>query len=481
MAIDKTIKQFNAVDIEKYHKGLLSNAAMHDMEKAAMDDPFLADALEGYAINGVNAGHDIAELKKRLSEKMEGGKLVMMNTAPRNSFRILRAAIMIAFIAGASLLIYQFGFNNKSEQLAKSETANTEAKKINDSSVIINPESANSNTTTTPALDTNSGKSKNDLADNQPADNSRDVAGPGGNNQVNNGPPIVSGTISTDDGFADKTKPKGEVTPSPVKRADENVDAYKAAEKAIVKTEFKKEEADKLKLINKDADKRNERGFDMEDSKNVAASRKSSEQNFYRNQQTNLFRGRVTDAENNGVPFARVINVQDNNAGTYTDPNGNFNLIYADTVLTVQVRSIGFDNTNVQLRNNVTTNQVIMQEDRKSLSEVVVSNQKPIVTNRSRAANITLEEPEPADGWESYDTYVANNLDVPEDVKTKQASSGTVEVSFEVNKNGQPINIKVEKSLCPKCDAEARRIIKEGPKWKQNATKKGKTTVTISF
>ena len=55
MAIDNNIKNFTADDIEKYHKGVLSAKEMHDLEKAAMDDPFLADALEGYAVAGVNA------------------------------------------------------------------------------------------------------------------------------------------------------------------------------------------------------------------------------------------------------------------------------------------------------------------------------------------------------------------------------------------------------------------------------------------
>jgi TonB family protein len=149
-------------------------------------------------------------------------------------------------------------------------------------------------------------------------------------------------------------------------------------------------------------------------------------------------------------------------------------------VLTVQVKSVGFENTNVQLRNAVANNQVIMQDD-NSLSEVVISNKKPNVAARSKEANKTLEEPEPADGWDNYDTYLANNLNAPEEIKTKQNGGGEVQVSFAVDKNGEPTSIKVEKSLCNKCDKEAIRLIKEGPKWKRNAAKKGRTTVTISF
>jgi TonB family protein len=124
---------------------------------------------------------------------------------------------------------------------------------------------------------------------------------------------------------------------------------------------------------------------------------------------------------------------------------------------------------------------VVLQDDRKTLSEVVLSKQKPNATARSRDGNMKLDEPEPADGWNNYDTYLTNNLEVPEDLKNRQTASREVQVSFEVNKNGEPTNIKVEKSLCPKCDEEAKRLVKEGPKWKRSAAKKGRTTVTISF
>ena len=200
--------------------------------------------------------------------------------------------------------------------------------------------------------------------------------------------------------------------------------------------------------------------------------------NRFQNQRNNYFRGRVIDPNNNPVPFANVTNTQDN-VGTYSDARGYFNLISPDSILDVQIRSIGFDNNRVQLRGDVTNNEVVMREDRNSLAEVVISNKKPNATSRARDANMKLEEPEPADGWDNYDTYLVNNLNVPDEIKTKQ-SSGNVEVSFEVDKNGQPINIKVEKSLCKKCDQEAIRLIKDGPKWKRKV-RKGRATVTVPF
>ena len=39
---------YTARDIEQYLAGNLSPLQMHAMEKAALDDPFLAEAMEGY-------------------------------------------------------------------------------------------------------------------------------------------------------------------------------------------------------------------------------------------------------------------------------------------------------------------------------------------------------------------------------------------------------------------------------------------------
>jgi TonB family protein len=189
-----------------------------------------------------------------------------------------------------------------------------------------------------------------------------------------------------------------------------------------------------------------------------------------------LFRGRVTDANNNALPFANVT-IQRDNIGTYADAKGNFTLVSSDTVLNVEVRSVGFQNNFAQLQTRAADNQIVLQEDR-SLQDRVLSYQKAD-TNRSRKANIKFEEPEPADGWSNYDTYIANNLKVPDDAKSKE-TFGEVLLSFEVDKNGNPVNIKVEKSLSKECDREAIRLVKQGPKWKKKG-KKGRAVVTVPF
>jgi len=206
-----------------------------------------------------------------------------------------------------------------------------------------------------------------------------------------------------------------------------------------------------------------------------------NDNNLYRN--TNVFRGRVTDASNNALPFANVTNNRDN-VGTYSDAQGNFTLVSTDTVLDVQVRSLGFQNRNVQLRNvaGLIDNRVILQEDRNIPIDTLDKVKRNISSKRN--STMTFEEPEPEDGWDSYGSYVVNNLNIPETFDMKKGGEtidNSVEVSFEVNKNGEPVNIRVEKSLCDKCDKEAIRLIKEGPKWKRKAKKSKRTTVTVPF
>lgn len=478
MAIDNNIKNFTAVDIEKYHNGLLSSKERHDLEKAALDDPFLADAMEGYAGAGGNTSADIADLKKRLSEKVEGAKIIPMNAVRKNSFRTLRAAALIAFVAGASFLIYQFGFNKKQDEIA--QAGGTKKEDIKSIDTVVKTTSTQPGAITTPVSDAKTEEPTAGLTINETPATVTDKETKPGNGIVTTHVETAVTEKRNDDITVSKTTDSKPVITTPVK--DEKADWYKANPASPQKKEVAREEV-KNKVISQEVDK--DAAADelakQQNNRNVAAGRKANEQNTYRNQATNVFRGQVTDADNNGLPFANVTNVQDNNAGTYTDARGYFNLTYPDTVLNVQVRSIGFENTNTQLRNNVSTNQVVLPDDRKSLSEVVLSNQKPNATARSRDGNMKLEEPEPADGWDNYDTYLVNNLNVPEDLKSRQNNAGSaVEVSFEVDKNGKPTNIKIEKSLCAKCDEEAKRLIKEGPKWKRKA-QKSRTRVTVSF
>ncbi|NOT52726.1 MAG: hypothetical protein HOP10_15790 [Chitinophagaceae bacterium] len=480
MATGNNIKNFTAADIEKYHKGLLSKKEMHDLEKAALDDPFIADALEGYAVAGSTAQSHLADLRTRLSQKVEGARVVLLNERKRKAIPWLRIAAFVIVVAGATVLANQFIFkSNRKEDIAKVEKeTGTEVK---------SPVTTDNTVATTPeTIDEVTSSIKNDGPAKGTTPATHETLGEvTANSQVDN-------TISTED-VAVKTapvtvttNPGGIITNPPATGGID--DKAKLADRDLAK-EKAKNVAAPVRKLDTDGDVVKDR-FDVATVPNqqkkieaVTANRRTANDETnrgYTQSNTNTFRGLVTDANNVGLPFARVTNAQDNNAGTYTDARGNFTLTYPDSVLDVQVRSIGFENRSMQLRNNVSNNQVILQDDR-SLAAQTLPMPNTDSARMRMMTKVKLEEPEPADGWENYDTYLANNLNAPEEIRTKQKSGGQVQVSFEVNKEGEPINIKIEKSLCSKCDEEAKRLVKEGPKWKRNAKKKGRTTVTINF
>jgi TonB family protein len=453
MSEEKKYHHYTALDIEKYHKGLLTAKEMHDIERAALDDPFLADALEGYGAMPVNVSADISELEKKLEERISGAKIIPIKRSAA-SLVWLRVAAVIIFVAGASLFIYQFGFHNTNNEVAKMEEKksqeNLPSAGTTVDSVKIVPAETNTSDVAVNSKNKTAGKSSANL----------------------NAGQFIN--IKTDSGSIVNQAAGSPVSPGSINPVSKDVAA------SYEKTKLNEE---KTATLNKSL--RDEDAFAKESYKKVPDSVslgkvKASNAAAYRQQvasPTNYFRGRVLDSSYNPLPFANVTNTRDN-VGTYADAKGYFTLISPDSILNVQVYSNGFvQNNNVQLRNNVLNNQVIMQED-KSLQGLVLS-QKTFNTKRSPEANMKFEEPEPADGWYNYDTYLVNNIKMPEDVKTKRAL-GDVQVSFDVNKNGDPTNIKVEKSLCQKCDEEAIRLIKEGPKWKRKG-KKSRVTVTVPF
>lgn len=456
--------------IDRYHKGELSASERHAFEKAAMDDPFLADALEGYAVPGVNIATDINELKARLARRTGDDKVIALAGSSR-SFPWLRAAAIIVFLLGGGLLVYQLGFKNKGakEPIAKVEETNKQVPQAIDS---------NKNYLTVTGTDK---EIKKDIENPKP-----------GIKTENNGlvtfynTDKVTTAIRTDSlssGITSKgdlnevvvtnaSKPPAvaPVVISPLRSREVKDD--KALKKEVA-TVFQHDTKEPVKDADEDGVK--DKFEKAAGSTEVARNNQGLISNRQLAQRNNLFNGRVTDVNNNPLPFANVLNTSDS-VGTYADARGYFNLSSPDSVLNVQVRSLGYNETNLQLRNGAVNNQVYMKED-LSISPRVLDQTKRNTTRRAFEPVITVEESEPADGWSNYDTYILNNLQVPSEIKDKE---GEVEISFEVTKKGEPIHFKVEKSLCTKCDEEAIRLVKEGPKWKRKG-KKGRGSVTVPF
>ena len=459
---------YSAADIEKYHKGMLSAKEMHALEKAALDDPFLADSLEGYAASGVNASADIAELKNRLTKRVEEeeNKVVPIVSVKKTSFSWWKVAAMIVLIAGAGILIYQLSFTNKKDSIVQTDS-NKKAEKdeTSDSDKAASPVflKPDTNTSSLAADQQKTGAIKSELSAQDSTAPSKETADTKTDGLINDKEVAIHAPAVSSAPTAIEAEKKEEVALTD--------DSYKKRAIAAKKEDFK---ARNLNISSDSISGAAEQKVNTV-TPGIMLEKNAKARSYRALNQTNVFRGRVTDVQNNALPFSNITNTEDN-IGTYSDAKGYFVLTSPDSVLNVQVSSLGFETNKVQLQRNVPSNNVSLQEDLSGLSEVVISNKK-VNSKIPRNSILKSREPEPADGWDDYDLYLANNLKTPD----KQADiKGEVELLFEVDKNGTPFNITIQKSLCESCDKEAIRLVKEGPKWKRKA-KKEKATVKVAF
>jgi len=72
-----------------------------------------------------------------------------------------------------------------------------------------------------------------------------------------------------------------------------------------------------------------------------------------------------------------------------------------------------------------------------------------------------MDKAKPVIGWPGYFSYLKENNQLTRKGKLGKA----VEVSFSIDRDGRPSNIRVDKTLGKGYDAEALRLIKAGPVW----------------
>ncbi|MCO5235461.1 MAG: SusC/RagA family TonB-linked outer membrane protein [Chitinophagaceae bacterium] len=88
--------------------------------------------------------------------------------------------------------------------------------------------------------------------------------------------------------------------------------------------------------------------------------------------QTRQVNGRVTDINNNGVPSATV-KVKSSNTQTITDNDGNFSLSVPSGNVVLEISSVGYETTEVDVSANDNSVSVMMATKSSALEEVVVT------------------------------------------------------------------------------------------------------------
>jgi hypothetical protein len=409
---------YTSEDIRRYHSGAMSQAEMHAMEKAALEDPFLADAMEGY-VYSKDMTAELGSLQTKLAERTTSNVVPM--PVRRRNFGWMRIAALFVVFGVAAWII----FGTKAP--GKNETAMQKA-----------PETQISDT------------KKTDIA-------------------VGNGQTIDDS--ATNETYVPVMKEQ------PVTAAAPTLIKSRQLSKNISRSQPSVSES-----FDVSSDTGTVASLDAVVTTETVVPQKAAARNDsygYINPRTNTFNGVVTDDKNNAIPFASIIARNFN--GTLTDNNGRFELKVPDTVSVVGVNAPGYLSRNIYLRDTKEQSQIVLQESETNTEEVVLQRSRATYDAKRnqpvKQTIVEIGELEPEGGWSEYNSYLADKLTPPKD-KRKFLPTGVVELSFDVDDKGNPINITVEKSLCASCDKEAIRLLKEGPKWKKQ---EGKGKITIRF
>jgi hypothetical protein len=437
----KNTPGYQASDLEKYRRGELSAREMHALEAAAMDDPFLADALEGMEIHRslretASPGQhpeaprmpaydqDLEELHTRLNTRITRKDRKRIFFLPPGA-RV--AAVLIGLLGLATITWLTLQKKHGSmEPLARTQPSATTAAPTTDSSIV-----ATNSIPQTPAPVKTQPRAKNSEA---------------------------------------KTR---RVTKTP---APENDLAANAPADAEARVQLKKDtviySAQKFSKFSSNAP-------------NLPLSMRYA------------FNGKVLGANNQPLAGASVFlkgNADKDNTdiGTVTDRQGRFSLEVheKDSASKLTVAYVGYEQTSLDLndlnRDNFHTNIIQLQPQRHSLDGVVVIGYG--TQRKEKRIDATLGVGEKIDSLWLRATPVTGRLaymDWLDTEKKRLPVDSTIKgpeiISFIVNKKGDLSAFKVEQSLSPAHDSSTIRLVREGPSWKLLRGREVRAAVRVNY
>jgi TonB family protein len=484
---------YNSQDIEQYFAGNLSPLQMHAMEKAALDDSFLAEAMEGYGeMKNGEWKNDLAALKNGFETNGNTAKVIAL---PKRNNNWLKVAAAVLLIGGTATIAYLLVNKKDNQQIAQTVKKVTATDTVVDN--ILKQETISGTATqksSIPQTITSTNTQPNKLNTEEKIIDSdvddKDIAAKTETKKADSGfsnfvyRPGTKPAASPAKGYYDKASDdfaKSNTNQGLSNNAAPGVETNKYAIKKAESNNYNANVAANGVLNNSEAS-RSKAAAEAENYK-IPNDKKGLGEVAKDQQLNKSFIAQVVGADNTPLPFANI-SIKSENFGTYADVNGNFRLVAADSLLTVEIKSAGYQNKLYTLQSNVQQNKIVLTEDALAFKEKTVVGYgietKGRLSRRATLLKDSVVNVEPADGWENYNTYVNNNIEIPDDI-LKNNIHGQVEISFDVRPNGSITNIKVDKSLCDNCDEAAKRLIEQGPQWKTKTGKRSKGKVTVQF
>jgi TonB family protein len=472
------ISHYTAADIQRYVQGKLSAREMHAMEKAALDDPFLADAIEGmqeaFAAHSENL---VTGQLQQLRQQLQTRTAASAKVVAFKPFRYWQAAAAAVVVIITGVWVYSL-VSNKEISANQSPVAKTEEHQSQQQQAPA-PAAVSADTNTSSIV-----------ADQQPT--TKPVIKPS--------TPAVGEYRKTDDRAATSAVPaqppqefsnlsqqatdtsryiQNEIASarSDNKNKGEDIAKQEARPSAAVPELNKAKESKPYNNIYNQSRERETELITIKPSDSYAKKAYGA----YNNNLSGVVKGQVTDFNSNPIANAYV-QINKNNNNFITDKGGFFNIPVSDSVVDVKVNVTGYGTQNFTLQNNAQISQLQLQPANANRNDVVVTpparNKLYISPCNSQLPNNVVFDAEPVFGWMAFEQYLEKNKKVPAGVNP---TTGKVVVSFEVNKKGTLSGFRIVQSLAKPFDDEAIRLIMQGPSWKLLKGRKARITVMVRF
>ncbi|MFB9842018.1 carboxypeptidase-like regulatory domain-containing protein [Mucilaginibacter ginsenosidivorans] len=429
--------------IRKYLDGQLDARAMHQLERGALDDPFLADALEGYEAAGRDQKNNMAELEQRLQDRTD--KKVRPMWIP------LWAAASVLIIIGVGIWLA-----TKDEPAKKNVIAEAiKPKKEEKQAVRAAPAPA-----TSPYIaDTLKPAENESIAKNQPPvfaapaiATDKDVSVKTGKSKQ-----VIAAAVKTDTSLFVKKKPAAAESegyanmPAPA-AADIKLNEPKASLNEVVVQSQKADAKYKNDVASVSAAKPNSKA-----SPETLLTSKVEGLDIKPSNKSTLT-GIITSAGGNGPLVGAIVKIAGSNFGAVTDANGRFVLHDVPEKRSLIVGYLGYDTKKVNLTGTGDSINVALTPAGSALKEEVTSNDK-----RNRNNTKSADDAHPSAGWKALNDYLDKNA------VASDGQAGKVDLSLTVDGQGNLNNFKILKSLSAAADKKAVDLLITGPGWSGSA------------
>jgi len=427
-------RHYTYSDIKHYIDGKMSLDEMYAFEKAIMDDPFLAEALEGYmALKQRGEKETVREDLKDLGDRI--------NKKSAASARGFVYPLWLKSVAAIALLVF-LGYLADQFILKKTTGPGEIAKKEVQAPVRPNVDSKKENPASIP--DTVKISPENRV----PNEAKSEVQGESGDkiNRKTEKPADNQPNEANKEALADRMSPtagkKAEAQPPHV--------------------------ADEEKLNNKD--------LALKPRPLAAAAMAANDQ---------LFRGVIIDANSMPVQGA-AIKLANGSKTVTTNKQGEFDLDigHKESKINLEVNALGYRSRVIEVApDELGRNIIELSPDSSSVKEIVISEFR---TKQIKESNVDFRNSvdlnaslaTPTGGWPSFYDYLNRNKKIN---TVDSSKKGTEIISFQVDKNGKLSSFRAEQSISKAHHAEAIRLIKEGPAWTCLKDKKQRITIYINF